>query len=192
MEAATSRLGLSFIPDGSGDLQNTVGPRDLFNYIYAVLHSTEYRRRYAAFLKSDFARVTLTSDLELFSSLAALGQSMVSLHLMETSTQGEPSYPKQGNSLVERVRYSPPGDGQQGRVYVNKEQYFEGVTPETWNFTKGGYRPAEKWLKDRKGRVLAFEDIAHYRRICAVLSETSQLMVHIDQAINARGGWPLP
>ena len=45
------------MPDGRGDLDATFGPEDVFHYIYAVLHSPEYRRRYADFLKSDFPRV---------------------------------------------------------------------------------------------------------------------------------------
>ena len=48
------------------------------------------------------------------------------------------------------VRYMPPINGASGRVYINRDQYFEGVAPETWQFTIGGYRPAEKWLKDRQ------------------------------------------
>ena len=89
------------------------------------------------------------------------------------------------------MRYTPPKDEAPGRVYINKDQYFEGVTPETWRSAIGGYRPAEKWLKDRQGRSLAFNDIDHYRRICAILSETRQVMAQIDQAVDDHGGWPL-
>ena len=58
-------------------------------------------------------------------------------------------------------------------MFINRDQYFEGVTPETWEFTIGGYRPAEKWLKDRRRRTLTYEDIAHYRRICAAFGRDS-------------------
>ncbi len=84
-----------------------------------------------------------------------------------------------------------PGGDTQGRVYINDVQYFEGVSPETWEFTIGGYRPAEKWLKDRRRRSLTYEDIAHYRRICASLADTPRVMARIDQAIESHGGWPL-
>ena len=58
----------------SGNLQESFGPDDVFNYIYAVLHSPQYRHRYADFLKSDFPRVPLTSDRTLFAALVALGK----------------------------------------------------------------------------------------------------------------------
>ena len=174
-----------------GDLRTTVGPNDLFNYIYAVLHSPDYRQRYADFLKSDFARVPLTTNLDLFTELTALGQRMKTLHLMESAADSMPSYPQTGTNQVDKVRYLSPKGEELGRVYINKDQYFEGVSPETWDFHIGGTRPADKWLKDRKGRALTFDDIGHYRQICAVLSESRELMAQIDRTIEAHGGWPL-
>ena len=73
----------------------------------------------------------------------------------------------------------------------NRNQYFEGVAPETWKFRIGGYPPAEKWLKDRRRRMLSYEDITYYRRVCAALAETPRLMARIDEAIKLHGGWPL-
>ncbi len=186
-----SSLGLDFVADAAGDLQKTFGPEDAFHYIYAVLHSPQYRRRYADFLKSDFPRVPLTSNLSLFAGLANLGERLASLHLMESESDNAPAFPKIGDNRVDKVRYAPPTDGAEGRVFINRNQYFEGVSPETWEFSIGGYRPADKWLKDRKARILSYEDITHYRRICAALAETPRIMTRIDEAINAHGGWPL-
>ena len=76
-------------------------------------------------------------------------------------------------------------------MFINRDQYFEGVAPETWEFTIGGYRPVEKWLKDRRHRTLSFEDITHYRRVCTILAETPTVMTRIDEAIESHGGWPL-
>ena len=67
--------------------------------------------------------------------------------------------------------------------------FFEGVTPETWDFTVGGYHPAEKWLKDRRRRTLSYEDITHYRRICAILAETPR--VHDPHRRSNRPPWGL-
>ena len=50
-----------------------------------------------------------------------------------------------------------------------------------WNFHIGGYQPAQKWLKDRKGRVLTHEDITHYQKIIVALTETGRLMGEIDK-----------
>ena len=85
---------------------------------------------------------------------------------------------------------------EQGRVYISKDnnksgkrgQYFEGISPETWEFRIGGYQPMEKWLKDRKGRALAFDDLDHYRRMGFALAETGRLIQEIDAAIEDAGG----
>ena len=189
IEAARATLGLDFIPDGNGDRTTTFDPKDVFHYIYAVLHSPEYRRRYADFLKSDFPRVPLPDDRALFADLIRLGARLVSLHLMEAEG-AQAMFPDTGSNQVDKVRYAPPTGGLPGRVWINREQYFESVEPENWAFTIGGYRPAEKWLKDRKGRALSEDDIDHYRKIIAALAETRRLMVKIDEVIGKHGGWP--
>ena len=186
-----STIGLEFVPEGTGDLESTFGPEDILHYLYAVLHSPEYRRRYADFLKSDFPRVPMTGDRVLFASLTGLGQHLAALHLMEADADGAPAFPIPGDNRVDKMRYVLPSDDAPGRVWINGKQYFEGVVPETWSFTVGGYQPAGKWLKDRKGRRLSFDDIAHYRRICAALAETPRIMIRIDETIEAHGGWPL-
>ena len=89
-----------------------------------------------------------------------------------------------------QVRYAPPSSGLPGRVWINSGQYFESVEPGIWAFTIGGYRPAEKWLKDRKGRMLPDDEIDHYRKIVAALVETRLLMAEIDEGIGKHGGRP--
>ena len=191
LNAISSSTGFNFVADGSGDLEASFGPEDLFHYIYAVLYSPEYRRRYADFLKLDFPRVPVTSSRSLFVALIGLGQRLASLHLMDSDGDDLPAFPKEGTNRIDKVEYLASGDEPLGRVLMNRDQYFVGVAPETWEFSIGGYRPAEKWLKDRKGRVLSYDDILHYRRICAVLSETPRIMASIDTEIENHGGWPL-
>ncbi len=188
----SNKLNMQFIQDGKGDLQQTLGPEDIFDYMYAVFHSPTYRERYADFLKIDFPRLPLTSNADLFRELCKLGERLVGLHLMEKFGKAMPKYPAKGNDMVEKVEYLEPRDQpEQGRVYINKMQYFEGVPPEVWNFHVGGYQVCHKWLKDRKGRVLSFEDIQHYQRVVAALAETIELMGQIDVAIEEHGGWPI-
>lgn len=191
VELLRSTIGLEFVSNGMGDLKVEFGPEDVFHYIYAVLHSPEYRGRYADFLKLDFPHIPLTSNRMLFVDLANLGRRLVSLHLMEVGMDGEVAFPLVGPNKVDNVRYVPPAKGNKGQVWINRNQYFEGVTPDIWSFYIGGYRPAEKWLKDRKGRDLSFDDVNCYCKICAVLSETSQIMNNIDKIIEDNGGWPL-
>ncbi|MBI3949649.1 MAG: N-6 DNA methylase [Acidobacteria bacterium] len=186
------RLKMTFIPDGRGTLKKTFGPEDVFNYMYAVFHSPTYRRRYAEFLKVDFPRLPLTSNADLLCALCRLGGELVKLHLMEGHVPLITRYPIAGDNTVEAMRYTEPGQGaEKGRVWINKTQYFEGVPPEVWNFHVGGYQVCQKWLKDRKGRQLIYDDLTHYQRVVAALMETIRLMAEIDEVINGYGGWPI-
>ena len=192
IEDAATRLKMQFVPDGRGNIEKTFGPEDVFHYMYAVFHSPSYRSRYAEFLKIDFPRLPLTSDAGLFRSLCDLGRELTALHLLEKHSAPVTRFPIAGDSVVDVVRYTEPGQGSAaGRVWINKTQYFEGVTPEVWAFHVGGYQVCQKWLKDRKGRQLTYDDITHYQRIVAALKETIRLMAEIDRIIDTHGGWPL-
>ena len=61
-------------------------------------------------------------------------------------------------------------------MHINSTQYFDHVPSDVWDFYIGGYQPAQKWLKDRKGCVLGYDDIKHYKRIIRVLKETGEAM----------------
>ena len=159
--------------------------------MYAVLHSPTYRSRYAEFLKMDFPRLPLTSNPELFRKLCALGDELVALHLMEKQGTKITSYPAAGDSAVETVRYTEPQGDTKGRVWINATQYFEGIPKNIWEFHVGGYQVCAKWLKDRKGRKLTYDDLTHYQQIVSALAETIKLMENIDAAITASGGWPI-
>ncbi|MBT9143513.1 MAG: hypothetical protein DDT32_01774 [Syntrophomonadaceae bacterium] len=182
----SEKLNLKFIEGGKGDLEETFGPEDIFNYAYAIFHSPTYRSRYAEFLKIDFPRFPLTSDRELFKVLAAKGAELVALHLMESPKFNSliTRYPIVGPNQVGTVRY----DETNQRVYINKSQYFEGVSPQVWNFHIGGYQVCQKWLKDRKGRTLTYDERVHYQRVVIALKETIRLMEEIDQLIP---NWPI-
>jgi len=186
IKAVSEKLGLKFIEDGKGDLEQTFGPEDIFNYAYAVFHSPTYRSRYAEFLKIDFPRLPLTSDKKLFKALTEKGAELVSLHLMESPVLNNliTRYPVSGSNTVEKVSY----DDNNRRVYINRTQYFEGIPPEVWNFHIGGYQVAQKWLKDRKGRTLTYDELTHYQKIVVALKETIRLMAQIDTLIPM---WPI-
>jgi predicted helicase len=169
-------------------LPQGVTPEDIFHYAYAVFYSPTYRARYAEFLKIDFPRLPLTGNRDLFFRLAALGGELVALHLMESPKLNDliTEYPVKGTDIVEKVRYNDKGD----RVWINPTQYFGGVPAAIWNFHIGGYQVCEKWLKDRKGRKLTYEDTRHYQRIVVALNETIRDMTEIDEVIRQHGDWP--
>ncbi|WKZ30799.1 MAG: hypothetical protein QY318_03035 [Candidatus Dojkabacteria bacterium] len=167
------------IADKIKQLNGTFTPEELFDYIYAVLHSPNYREKYKEFLKIDFPRVPYPKDRETFDKFVKLGKQLRELHLMESPKISEASlpFPIEGSDLVERVKY------EDSKVFINSTQYFDNVPEIAWNFYIGGYQPAQKWLKDRKGRELSYEDMEHYQRIIFVLLETDKLMKEIDTVI---------
>jgi hypothetical protein len=110
---------------------------------------------------------------------------------MESSTLDNfiTSYPEAGDNIITRkITKTSPGfeatSDTHGKVRINDRQYFENVPLLAWEFYIGGYQPAQKWLKDRKGRALSFDDIRHYQRIIVALLETRRLMLEIDKVID--------
>ena len=180
-------VALRFISDGKGDLHTTIGPEDIFHYIYAILHAPAYRQRYADQLKIDFPHIPLTTNRTLFQELTALGAQLVTLHLLQSEDINLPDFPESGNSEVEEVRWTEIDR----RVWINSTQYFAPIPREVWESRVGGHCPAQKWLTDRKSRTLTFDDIQHYRRICGALDKTIEIMEDIDNIIAEHGGWPL-
>ncbi|TAH34307.1 MAG: hypothetical protein EYC70_15260 [Planctomycetota bacterium] len=175
-------------PSSAGRLPGDLTPEEVLHYAYAVFHSPAYRSRYAVFLKIDFPRLPLSGSLEMFRSLARLGGELTALHLLESPKLARPITECVGaqDPEVDKVSWS------RNTVWLDKAQTagFKGVCEDVWNFHIGGYQVCEKWLKDRKGRTLSKDDIAHYQKIVVALNETIRLMKSIDEVIEAHGGWP--
>lgn len=166
----------SEVMDDPAKYKRNFSPTNLLDYIYSILYSSKYRNIYVEFLKIDFPRIPYPKDKDTFWKLVALGEKLRQLHLMDDSSlKLITQYPEGGDNIVEQVVYKD------GNVYINDEQYFANVPEVAWNFYIGGYQPAQKWLKDRKGQALQFEDIKHYQKIIATLQKTSEIMAEIDQ-----------
>ena len=199
------KLGLKFVNEkdtSTSSLTNTstssvtsavsepveLAPIDLLDYIYAVLHSPNYRDKYKEFLKIDFPRVPYPKDAETFWKLVQLGGEIRQLHLLESAKTEDyiTSYPKDGsNTITTKVGKKDwelyDAEKGLGRIWINEDQYFDNIPLTSWEFYIGGYQPAQKWLKDRQGRTLEFEDISHYQKIIVALFETDRLMKEIDE-----------
>jgi predicted helicase len=150
----------------------------VFDYIYGVLHSPDYRRTYAEFLKIDFPRVPNPPSPEVFRHVSEKGEALRRLHLMEPAAIGETPYPFTGRG--DDVVASGYPKFESGRVLINEDQGFDGVQALAWSFPIGGYQPAQKWLKDRRGRALTYEDLLHYQKILKILVETDRIMREIE------------
>jgi predicted helicase len=164
-------------PRNAKDL--VVTPEDILHFSYAYLNSPSYREKYKEFLKIDFPRVPYPKDQKQFFELAKLGQELRRLHLLESPKIDKPitTYSESGDDIVEKVEFKD------GRVYINKTQYFGDVPKEAWEFYIGGYQPAQKWLKDRKSRTLSAADIEHYQKIIVAFMETEKIMSSIDKVL---------
>lgn len=151
-----------------------VTPEDVFNYVYATLHTPAYREKYREFLKVDFPRVPYPASAEEFRRIAGVGAELVSVHLLKSPKlsdmfSNEATFPVAGSNYVDAVKFND------GRVSINGDQYFDNVPAAAWEAFIGGYQPAQKWLKDRKGRVLSADDVLHYKTIILALLETAKL-----------------
>lgn len=198
-------LGLTYVPEKTKS-ELEFAPIDLLDYIYAVLHSPTYRNKYKEFLKIDFPRVPYPKNKKDFWQLVKLGGQLRQIHLLESDAVNNfiTTFAVDGNNTVEKIRFdsdqrdnaSHPElvsgsaltpktlkqvQGDSGKVWINETQYFDKVPQVAWGFYIGGYQPAQKWLKDRKGRTLNFDDIQHYQKIIVALSETDKLMKEIDK-----------
>ena len=191
-EAFLQRLATTFglTRDPETRLPDGISAEQIFGYVYAVVHSPEYRARYAEFLKLDYPRIPLTSNLELFRELSQKGEELVSIHLLNADAfpklnQFVSGFPQTGSNRVDRVNYQI----ENRQVWINDLQFFSEVPPEAWTFTIGGFQVCEKWLKDRIGRQLAYSEIQHWQRMVVAVIETQRIMDEIDDTIPE---WPLP
>jgi len=155
-----------------------ISAETIFHYIYGILYSNTYRQRYDEYLKIDFPRIPFTKDSQLFQQVAELGKAIADMHLMQSSELDTPIAKYQGNSDNDRVEQVIYQESQR-RLYINQDKYFEGVSPEAWNYHIGGYQVLHKYLKDRKGRIM--EDPIYYCRIVTALSKTIEYQAKIDE-----------
>lgn len=124
--------------------ENTFAPVDILDYIYGVLHSPAYRKKYKEFLKIDFPRVPYPTDKEEFWCLVKLGGELRQLHLLESLKveQYITKYPEDETNIVGKVRFESHPETNTGKVWINEAQYFASVPQTAWNFYIGGYQPA--------------------------------------------------
>ncbi|MEK6652438.1 MAG: type ISP restriction/modification enzyme [Nitrospirota bacterium] len=169
-------LSPGLIEELTKEFKKMPSPEQIFYYIYAVLYTNIYRTKYAEFLKIDFPRIPFTNDYKLFRKISDYGERLVELHLLKSSELDPPiaRFQGKGNDKVEKLRY------EKGKLYINNEQYFEGITQDIWEYQVGGYQVCDKWLKDRKGRPLSVEETQHYCKVVTALKKTIEVQAKID------------
>jgi predicted helicase len=173
----TPNLNVDELAKLNKNLKSEYQPEDVLDYIYDVLHSPSYREKYKEFLKIDFPRVPIPKDDKEFVKFKDFGTKLRGLHLMTDPSLEDyiTTYPEPGTDIVEQIKFNEVEE----KIWINNDQYFGQVPEVAWNFYIGGYQPAQKWLKDRKGRKLNNDDIDHYQKIIKVLVETDKIMNEI-------------
>jgi predicted helicase len=157
-----------------------ISPEEILGYIYSVLHSPSYRKKYVEFLKIEFPRIPLAKDRKTFSQIAALGNELIQIHLLEMSPDsGYGDFIGKGDNSVEKINYSE--DEKTGNLYINKNQYFTNVPKELYDFYIGGYQVIDKYLKERRGRTLTIDEVDNITSIINAVAFTIDQMSEIDK-----------
>jgi predicted helicase len=187
IKSFSESVDLEFISEKSEDKTNKISPYDILDYIYAILHAPKYRAKYLEFLIIDFPSIPFPKNPEIYIKLKRLGEKLRGIHLLEDGLCEDPisSFPENGNNtisnkIVKKDWELYDEDNGLGRIWINKEQYFDGIPDYVWGFYIGNYTPAQKWLKDRTGRKLSFDEIIHYQKIITALNQTNKIMQEID------------
>ncbi len=181
----TANLNLTSVRKLTRNINVQFSPEDLLDYMYAIFHSAHYRNKYKEFLKIDYARVPVPKSDSEFTRLAQQGSELRELHLMKVKNieSFSTTFPVSGSDFVDGIDWVEGDHPDIGSVYINNEQYFGEVPRKAWETTLGGYRPAQKWLKDRKNHKLTNDDIEHYQHILKILGETNRIMEKIDDSL---------
>ena len=152
-------LGIPFVDEKDltgfenlSGLPKDFAPIDILDYIYAILHSPNYREKYKEFLKIDFPRVPYPKDRATFWHLVELGSELRQIHLLESDVVEKyiTKYPEDGDNVVMKPRFenSPPLEGrpkdgvvfsssikeQQPDIFIKKQPiYFNTITNLPYN-----------------------------------------------------------
>ena len=156
---------------------DTPSPESVFGYIYATLHSPDYRNRYAEFLRIDFPRIPFPEDNDEFLRLSSIGRDLIDAHLLYREfSEGAELRGGSTTHIVESIRYVE-GDE---RLYLNADEYFSPIPLEVYNFQIGGYHPLDKFLKSRKGRSLSSDEVRRLEQVARAIDFTLRKQKEID------------
>ncbi|WP_423130751.1 type ISP restriction/modification enzyme [Helicobacter pylori] len=158
-------------------------PLEILGYIYALLYSPNYRKRYEGFLKIDYPKILFTKNKDLFRVLSLLGIELIGLHVLnqeslnysfeklKDATIGESNY-KEGHERNPKISEKPSHNEPEKRLYINHSAYFSGVSQEIYDYRIGGYCVLSKYLKSHKNEPCDFD---HVTRIIKVIACTIEI-----------------
>lgn len=160
-------------------------PLEILGYIYALLYSPNYRKRYEEFLKADYPKILFTKNKDLFRALSLLGIELIGLHVLnqeslnhgfdklKDATIGESCYKEAHNPIIKKPAYNEP----EQRLYINSSAYFRGVSKEIHDYMIGGYGVLDKYLKSHKNEPCNFD---HVSNIIKVIAHTIEIQKTLE------------
>lgn len=186
-----SRIDMSYVYN-NGNLVTTFGPKDIFNYIYAILQSRSYCERYSDFIKRDFPYIPFINNKELFRALCEYGNHIIEIHTLQNTPKPSITFPVKGSNLISKVIFElDESSPDVGKVWINDSQYFANVPVEAWEYYIGSYQVCSRWLKERKGRKLNYRELVYYQNIIGAANGSLKTICEIDNIIKVFGGLPI-
>ncbi|WRG56783.1 N-6 DNA methylase [Helicobacter pylori] len=150
-------------------------PLEVLGYIYALLYSPHYRKRYEDFLKADYPKILFTNNKDLFRALSLLGIELIGLHVLNQEslnhsfdklkdpTIGESYYKEAHDRIIKKPSHNEP----EQRLYINHSAYFRGVSQEIYDYRIGGYVVLDKYLKSHKNESCDFDHVSNIIKVIA-------------------------
>lgn len=160
--------------------------KDFFYYANAILHSTQFKKRYGYRLEKDFARIPVTSKKALYFELVKEGEQLANAYIFKKLLSVNSKFPEKGSNEIKKIVYEP----KQERIYINDNQYFSNISSDVWNYMTGGYQVLNKWLGYRKEQKINFNEISDFLKNVSVIESLIQTCSHIDKIIVKYGGFP--
>ncbi len=170
----------NFTPEFRSFIDNHYGhsfePLEVLGYIYALLYSPNYRKRYEEFLKADYPKILFTNNKDLFRVLSLLGIELIGLHVLnqeslnysfeklEGAIIGESCYKEAHNPIISK---NPSYNEPEQRLYINHSAYFRGVSEEIHDYRIGGYCVLDKYLKSHKNEPCDFDHVSNIIKVIA-------------------------
>lgn len=131
---------------------------DIFHYVYGLLHSTEYRERYAADLKKQLPRIPQVAGRECFDTFADAGKKLAELHinyenltpypLAETILPGAPEDEYERFAVIKMKYAGKAGAWDKTRIRYNQFIDIEGIPVEAQEYMLGS-RSGLDWILER-------------------------------------------
>ena len=150
---------------------------DLLAYIYAILYSPKFRETYNAYLKYDFPIIPLPKDAEQFFEVAKIGYQLIEIHKPQNFVRGDEG------SVVFPVLTKYGLNEKTGFINLNGTDVIQVEDPDVYEYEIGGYKPIQKWLKDRKSSALYRADIETLQRIVGAIEATRRIVPSIDDLL---------